>query len=96
MAPHFFLTYAVIQVAGEPLDQPVVQYGPFVMTSVEEIQKTFIDCEHLVALCKKSTDNMSDRSTRTERLRKIAIVEERDRRSMNEGHIVRSCSISDI
>lgn len=34
-----------IQVAGEPLDQEVVQYGPFVMTSKEEIQKTFIDCE---------------------------------------------------
>ena len=33
------------QVAGEPLDQPVVQYGPFVMTSREEIQKTFLDCE---------------------------------------------------
>lgn len=33
------------QVAGEPLDQEVVQYGPFVMTSKEEIQKTFIDCE---------------------------------------------------
>ncbi|KAL1762206.1 RmlC-like cupin domain-containing protein [Schizophyllum commune] len=30
-------------VAGEPLDQPVVQYGPFVMTSREEIQKTFLD-----------------------------------------------------
>lgn len=32
------------QIAGEPLDQEVVQYGPFVMTSKEEIQKTFIDC----------------------------------------------------
>ncbi|TFK88697.1 hypothetical protein K466DRAFT_488422 [Polyporus arcularius HHB13444] len=29
--------------SAEPLDQPVVQYGPFVMTSREEIQKTFID-----------------------------------------------------
>ncbi|KAI0807127.1 RmlC-like cupin domain-containing protein [Fomes fomentarius] len=29
--------------AAEPLDQPVVQYGPFVMTSREEIQETFID-----------------------------------------------------
>lgn len=34
-----------LQVAGEPLDQEVVQYGPFVMTTKEEIQKTFIDCK---------------------------------------------------
>lgn len=33
----------LILIAGEPLDQEVVQYGPFVMTSKEEIQKTFID-----------------------------------------------------
>ncbi|RDB21317.1 Pirin-like protein 2 [Hypsizygus marmoreus] len=33
----------VILVAGEPLDQTVFQYGPFVMTSREEIQKTLID-----------------------------------------------------
>ena len=33
-----------LQIAGEPLDQPVVQYGPFVMTTAEEIQKTFLDC----------------------------------------------------
>ncbi|KAI0797680.1 RmlC-like cupin domain-containing protein [Abortiporus biennis] len=32
-----------VLVAGEPLDQTVVQYGPFVMTTREEIQKTFID-----------------------------------------------------
>jgi len=30
-------------IAGEPLDQPVVQYGPFVMTSREEIQQTLMD-----------------------------------------------------
>lgn len=34
------------QVAGEPLDQTVVQYGPFVMTSKEDIQKTFIDYQY--------------------------------------------------
>jgi len=33
----------LILVAGEPLDQPVVQHGPFVMTNREEIQKTLID-----------------------------------------------------
>jgi len=32
-----------ILVAGEPLDQTVFQYGPFVMTTREEIQKTLID-----------------------------------------------------
>jgi len=33
----------LVLVAGEPLDQPVVQYGPFVMTSHEEIQSTLVD-----------------------------------------------------
>lgn len=32
-----------VVVAGEPLDQPVVQCGPFVMTSREEIQNTIVD-----------------------------------------------------
>lgn len=38
----------VYQAAGEPLDQTVFQYGPFVMTSREEIQQTLIDCIYLV------------------------------------------------
>ncbi|KAF5381025.1 hypothetical protein D9615_003913 [Tricholomella constricta] len=33
----------LLLVAGEPLDQTVFQYGPFVMTNREEIQKTLID-----------------------------------------------------
>lgn len=33
------------QIAGEPLQQEVVQYGPFVMTSRQEIQQTLLDCE---------------------------------------------------
>ncbi|KAH6918630.1 pirin domain-containing protein [Coprinopsis sp. MPI-PUGE-AT-0042] len=33
----------LILVAGEPLDQTVFQYGPFVMTTREEIQKTLLD-----------------------------------------------------
>jgi len=37
----------LLQVAGEPLDQEVVQYGPFVMTTSEEIQQTFMDCKRL-------------------------------------------------
>jgi len=32
-----------ILVAGEPLDQTVFQYGPFVMTNKEEVQQTLID-----------------------------------------------------
>ncbi|BGP41771.1 RNA pol II transcription cofactor [Rhodotorula kratochvilovae] len=32
-----------VLVAGEPLDQPVVQHGPFVMTSQQEIMQAFID-----------------------------------------------------
>ncbi|KNZ74227.1 Pirin-like protein [Termitomyces sp. J132] len=33
----------VILVAGEPLDQTVFQYGPFVMTNRDEIQQTLFD-----------------------------------------------------
>lgn len=33
----------LVLIAGEPLEQAVFQYGPFVMTSREEIQKTLID-----------------------------------------------------
>lgn len=33
----------MILVAGEPLDQEVVQYGPFVMTNRQEIQQTLLD-----------------------------------------------------
>jgi len=32
-----------VLIAGEPLDQTVVQYGPFVMTNREEIQQTLRD-----------------------------------------------------
>ncbi|KDQ61055.1 hypothetical protein JAAARDRAFT_709607 [Jaapia argillacea MUCL 33604] len=33
----------VVVISGQPLDQTVFQYGPFVMTTREEIQKTLID-----------------------------------------------------
>jgi redox-sensitive bicupin YhaK (pirin superfamily) len=33
----------LVLIAGEPLDQTVFQYGPFVMTSREEIQETLVD-----------------------------------------------------
>lgn len=33
----------VVVVSGEPLDQGVVQYGPVVMTTTEEVRQAFID-----------------------------------------------------
>jgi quercetin 2,3-dioxygenase len=35
----------VIVLAGEPLDEPIVQYGPFVMNSIQEIEQAFSDVE---------------------------------------------------
>jgi redox-sensitive bicupin YhaK (pirin superfamily) len=35
----------VIVLAGEPLGEPIVQYGPFVMNSLDEIRKAIIDVE---------------------------------------------------
>ena len=37
--------FCTIQIAGEPLDQTVMQYGPFVMTNREEIVQTLQDCK---------------------------------------------------
>ncbi len=33
----------VIVLAGEPIGEPIVQYGPFVMNSVEEIEQAIVD-----------------------------------------------------
>lgn len=35
----------LIVLAGEPIDEPIVQYGPFVMTSREEIRQAILDVE---------------------------------------------------
>jgi redox-sensitive bicupin YhaK (pirin superfamily) len=35
----------VIVLAGEPINEPIVQYGPFVMNSFDEIRQAMIDVE---------------------------------------------------
>jgi redox-sensitive bicupin YhaK (pirin superfamily) len=35
----------VIVLAGQPLDEPIVQYGPFVMNTFDEIRQAFVDVE---------------------------------------------------
>ncbi|MFT4564408.1 MAG: redox-sensitive bicupin YhaK (pirin superfamily) [Gammaproteobacteria bacterium] len=32
-----------ILLAGNPIGEPIVQYGPFVMTSREDIEQAFVD-----------------------------------------------------
>jgi redox-sensitive bicupin YhaK (pirin superfamily) len=33
----------VLILAGEPIDEPIVQYGPFVMNSFDEIRQAVMD-----------------------------------------------------
>ncbi len=34
---------SLVLVSGQPIREPIVQHGPFVMNTREEIQKAFID-----------------------------------------------------
>jgi redox-sensitive bicupin YhaK (pirin superfamily) len=38
----------VVLIAGEPLDQEVVQYGPFVVTSQMKARQAIMDCESIL------------------------------------------------
>jgi redox-sensitive bicupin YhaK (pirin superfamily) len=33
----------VLILSGEPIDEPLVQYGPFVMNSIDEIEQAMLD-----------------------------------------------------
>ena len=35
----------MIVLAGAPLGEPIVQYGPFVMNTVEEIRQAIVDVQ---------------------------------------------------
>ena len=35
-----------VLIAGEPLNEPIVQHGPFVMNTAEEINEAFSDFQH--------------------------------------------------
>jgi quercetin 2,3-dioxygenase len=37
------LTHDTVLVSGTPLDQPIVQYGPFVVNSKEAVYKALFD-----------------------------------------------------
>lgn len=49
-----------ILVGGEPLDEPIVQFGPFVMNSQEEIDQTIDDFENCVNGFEKARHWKSD------------------------------------
>jgi redox-sensitive bicupin YhaK (pirin superfamily) len=56
-----------IVVAGLPLDQPVVQYGPFVATSREEVMQAVVDFQTGQNGFERAVDWVSDNSTRSRR-----------------------------
>ncbi|KAL7130872.1 hypothetical protein ABFS83_13G161200 [Erythranthe nasuta] len=52
-----------VLIGGEPLGEPVVQYGPFVMNSQEEIDQTIEDYENCVNGFEKARQWKSESST---------------------------------
>lgn len=37
---------AMILLAGQPIDEPIVQHGPFVMNTRQEIEQAIFDYKH--------------------------------------------------
>ncbi|KAF3004748.1 hypothetical protein E8E13_000258 [Curvularia kusanoi] len=56
-----------IVVAGMPLDQPVVQYGPFVATSREEVMQAVVDFQTGQNGFERAVNWVSENSTRSRR-----------------------------
>lgn len=56
-----------ILVAGLPLEQPVVQYGPFVATSREEVVQAVIDFQTGQNGFERAVNWVSENSTRSSR-----------------------------
>lgn len=81
-----------ILVAGEPLQQEVVQHGPFVMTSTEEIRRALADCERSEMFAGRTRVLMGlCRSDGIERVREGKNVEKQDRRALTLEFCKQQC-----
>lgn len=65
---------------GKPLNEPVAQYGPFVMNTQQEIQQAFLDYQkdHFGGWPWKRLDNVHDRSKRRFALHADGRLEEKE------------------